>query len=189
MPNKPKNYPNAWSRWRMATLVFCVCVGLGGCEKLNQVLGPSKQAPDEFTVYSRAPLAIPPDYGLHPPKPGAPRPQNLENRGRARAVVLGRTSAPTHLPRALEQASPGIRDFLSKSGAMGLDPNIREIVGKETGVLAEENRGVVDGILFWSAGGEYGKVIDADKEARRLKEKEALDGAVNEASQPKFTRE
>ena len=72
---------------------------------------------------------------------------------------------------------------------MGLDPNIREIVGKETGDLAEENRGVVDGILFWSAGGEYGKVIDADKEARRLKEKEALDGAVNEASQPKFTRE
>ena len=71
----------------MATLVFCVCVGLGGCEKLNQVLGPSKQAPDEFTVYSRVPLAIPPDYGLHPPKPGAPRPQNLENRGRARAVV------------------------------------------------------------------------------------------------------
>ena len=166
-------------------LVFCVCVGLGGCE-VEPGFGTVEQAPDEFTVYSReAPHSVP-DYGLHPPKPGAPRPQNLENRGRARAGGLGRTSR-RHLPRRWNKQA-GIRDFLSKSGAMGLDPNIREIVGKETGDLAEENKGVVDEFYFGAPVAVW-QGIDADKEARRLKEKEALDGAVNEASQPKFTRE
>lgn len=163
-------------------------VALPGCEVINNLTAPTKDAPDEFTVYQRAPLAIPPDFGLRPPKPGAPRPQNLETRGQAKSIVLGRQTTPDNLPKALEDSSPGIRAFLEKSGAVGLDPNIREIVSRETSDLAEENKGIANQILFWSKDGDYGKVIDADLETRRLQEKEAIDGAVNPASKPKITR-
>jgi hypothetical protein len=33
--------------------------------------------PDEFEVVQRAPLTIPPDFDLRPPKPGSPRPQEV----------------------------------------------------------------------------------------------------------------
>ena len=29
-----------------------------------------KRSPDEFAVVRRAPLILPPDYGLRPPRPG-----------------------------------------------------------------------------------------------------------------------
>ena len=37
---------------------------LGGCEGVDFLSGGGKDAPDEFAVFQRAPLAIPPDYGL-----------------------------------------------------------------------------------------------------------------------------
>ena len=41
--------------------------GLSGCTDVKEVLGYTKQSPDEFQVYARAPLSLPPDYNLRPP--------------------------------------------------------------------------------------------------------------------------
>jgi len=48
---------------------------LSGCETGRKVFSGDKTAPDEFAVYSRPPLSLPPDYKLRPPAPGTVRPQ------------------------------------------------------------------------------------------------------------------
>jgi hypothetical protein len=46
--------------------------GLSGCDSAREVFGYNKQAPDEFQVYARAPLSLPPDYNLRPHEGRAP---------------------------------------------------------------------------------------------------------------------
>src|ERR1700761_6987487 len=49
---------------------------LTGCsDSLTRTFGLTRDAPDEFTVTTRAPLSMPPDFVVRPPQPGAPRPQ------------------------------------------------------------------------------------------------------------------
>ena len=63
-------------------------IALTGCEETKRVFGKTKEAPDEFAVYRRAPLSLPPDIELRPPNPGASRPQVVNPRDQAR-VALG----------------------------------------------------------------------------------------------------
>ena len=72
---------------------------LQGCSDFKRTIGLEPTMPDEFAVESRAPLTIPPDYALRPPRPGAPRPQEKTAAQQAR--------------RAFEEAGPG------KPGASG----------------------------------------------------------------------
>ena len=51
-------------------VLFAATVVLGGCGGFRDAVGLNKRAPDEFAVVSKAPLVIPPDYGLRPPRPG-----------------------------------------------------------------------------------------------------------------------
>ena len=67
-----------------------VAVGLAGCQSTQRALGMSKVTPDEFRIVTKAPLVVPPDYGLRPPAPGEPRPSELqpERAVAARAPML-----------------------------------------------------------------------------------------------------
>jgi len=47
-------------------------VGLSACGSSGLF---DRDRPDEFAVSRQAPLVIPPDFALTPPKPGQPRPQ------------------------------------------------------------------------------------------------------------------
>lgn len=66
---------------RVVAAVSAVCLAgvlaLSGCTGLKQSIGLEPTMPDEFEVVSRAPLTIPPDFDLRPPKPGVPRPQEV----------------------------------------------------------------------------------------------------------------
>jgi hypothetical protein len=66
---------------RGVAAVSAVClVGalvLSGCTNFKRAIGLEPTMPDEFEVEARAPLTIPPDFDLRPPKPGAPRPQEV----------------------------------------------------------------------------------------------------------------
>ena len=48
-------------------LTICAVAVLTGCDSARKALTQTKAAPDEFSVYTRAPLTMPPDYGLRPP--------------------------------------------------------------------------------------------------------------------------
>src|SRR5581483_8213007 len=51
--------------------VLVAAMTLSGCESIREATGSSKVPPDEFAVVTKAPLVIPPDFNLKPPRPGA----------------------------------------------------------------------------------------------------------------------
>ena len=55
----------------------------------GSLLDQKKRAPDEFTVYSRAPLSLPPGYALRPPEPGATVADAAGPRAEARSALIG----------------------------------------------------------------------------------------------------
>jgi hypothetical protein len=81
---------------------------LGGCAQgtVQDALGMSKRAPDEFAVVRRAPLIVPPDYDLRPPDPGAPRPNIGTTSDQARVALTGNQSEPSTAAQVLATATP-----------------------------------------------------------------------------------
>ena len=100
-----------------------------------------KNPPDEFAVTTKAPLVVPPDFALRPPKPGETRPQELSPSERARQVLLGDVSAAP--PTSGEQA------LLRDAGATVADPNIRAVLAAENGGRAEKDRSFANQLMFW----------------------------------------
>jgi len=48
-----------------------------------------RKRPDEFAVGRQAPLVVPPDFALAPPKPGAPRPLAADSQQQALEALFG----------------------------------------------------------------------------------------------------
>lgn len=88
---------------------------LGGCTSGNGIFGRS--GPDEFQVARRAPLVIPPDFALTPPKPGAPRPQEADSSGQALQALFGGPA----------QRSAGEAAIVGQAGRVG-EPGVRSDV-------------------------------------------------------------
>jgi hypothetical protein len=121
-----------------------VAVGLAGCQSTQRALGMSKVTPDEFRVVTKAPLIVPPDYGLRPPAPGEPRPQELQPDSAARNALLGQRDA--------ESRSDGERLLVAKAGAEKADPLIRYVVDDEFGDIAHKEKSFADTVMFWKKG-------------------------------------
>lgn len=137
------------SRLPMALLALGLAAATGGCG-IGKALG-GKQAPDEFAIATKAPLVVPPDYALEPPKPGESRPQELSPSERAQQVLLGDPSAAP--PSAGEQL------LLKKAGAFGADSSIRYLLNAENGGRGEKDRSLANELLFWKFAGN--KVDDS----------------------------
>jgi len=169
---------------------------LNGCTSTeSSVFVEDKRAPDEFAVYSRAPLSLPPDFGLRPPKPGADRPQTLTPRNDARDALLSNAGvAPANaLPPAVQaeaDQTPGIRALLNNAGADQANPDIRSIVNSETAALSGGNdENFADNILFWrQTTGLKGAVIDPAVEERRMRKKQSEGDVVVETPAPTIER-
>jgi hypothetical protein len=89
---------------------------LAGCHSgpKGGVFASRKGVPDEFAVGRAAPLVIPPDFALVPPKPGQPRPQEADSSTQAlNALFGGQRPASAGETALLQQAGqppqPGIR--------------------------------------------------------------------------------
>ena len=161
---------------------------LGGCEQSREAFGLNKSAPDEFAVVTRAPLAIPPDFALRPPTPGAQRPQEASTRNEARQILLrgGRNGA---------QGGPSGNDLsrgevalLGRAGTENADPSIRERVSRDSSVLAEGDKGFIKRLIFWQEDEPPGIVVHAGRESRRLSENAALGDAATKGTTPVIER-
>jgi hypothetical protein len=175
----------------MFRIVLCAAVSalvLGGCSETRRAIGLDKTAPDEFTILSRAPLAMPPDYSLRPPQPGAGRPQDTAPRQQARQSIFraGEQQASLSIPRG--GRSDAEVAFLSKANVGNADPNIRALVNDETTRLVEAENSFVDRLVFWRAPQPAGTVIDPQKEQQRLRENVALGKPPNEGEVPTIER-
>lgn len=165
--------------------LMAVAVGLGGCGSAREAFGLAKSAPDEFAVVTRAPLSMPPDYGLRPPSPGLARPQERDVKEEARRLLLSSapaTTATSGIPSTGEAA------LLNRAGAADADPNIRQRVSRENHVLAVGDKGFVDRLIFWKKAPVRDSALDPTKEARRLSENAAMGDAVTKGPTPVIVR-
>ena len=118
---------------------------LCGCDSFKQMVGLERTGPDEFAVESRAPLTIPPDFELRPPKPGAPRPQEVSAAEKARKAID--TAGPGEPGK---QASAGLRvpegglrraettDATQDNGDQGLSNKLLGYGGDQSGAAVEK---------------------------------------------------
>lgn len=150
-------------------------VTLTGCGITKDDLGLSRRTPDAFAVRERAPLEIPSDYVLYPPKPGAPRPQeqspadqaaqiiNQTSSSQKRTAEVKTNAASASVPTTLE------RTLLEKTGADDASGDIRAIVGAEKGQEVDTKKPTIKRLLNMGGSKPQGVVLNPKEEADRLK--------------------
>ena len=173
---------------RASAIALVAGLALSGCSDTKRALGYEKAPPDEFQVVQRAPLAMPPEFSLRPPAPGTVRPQEGSTRDQAKASLTG--ARPTAAISAVGRDS-GDMALLKRTGADQAQPGIRELVNKETQALADAGRSFTDKLVFWrkTPGAGSGEQLDAEKEAQRLRENQALGRSVTEGETPRIERQ
>lgn len=174
----------------LTVVIAGLALSATGCSEVRGWMGADKVAPDEFRVVTRAPLSLPPDYGLVAPQPGASRPQETTVREAARQIVVDRDGGRVQRQESatLQGRDPGEAALLRRAGVAESDPNIRAVVNRESANLAEADNTFVESLLFWRPKPEPGVAVDADKEARRLRENAALGRPATTGETPSISR-
>lgn len=155
-------------------------VALSACgAKTKERLGLGRNSPDEFSVVERAPLTVPPNFNLVPPKPGAPRPQENTPQQNAQNLVLRSvSSAPSAADAAKPVASSGQNALLQQAGAPQADANIRAKLAAETGKGDVGNPQSVIEKVGLKTPAEKGNVINPVTEKQALDAKKIKTPAV-----------
>ncbi|MET0271173.1 MAG: DUF3035 domain-containing protein [Sphingomonas sp.] len=124
-----------------ATLLGLLALSACGGGQKAGVFSHGGKGPDEFAVSRQAPLVIPPDFALVPPRPGAPRPQEADSSTQAlQAMFGGQAPRSTAETRTIDQAggaraSTGIRSNVADPGTTVVDKGsvTRDIIAAPTG--------------------------------------------------------
>ena len=180
----------------IGTTLALLVMGLSGCSDTRKALGIDKAPPDEFAVVSGAPLTMPPDFNLRPPRSPSDKPPSETAAQAGRQPVFRVSDAKTPAVIASTQVgtngvalSPGEQALIAKAGAAGADPSIRQQVDKDTAQLNEDNSGgFVDSLLFWREPPPPGEAVDASREAQRLRENAALGKPASVGDTPQIQR-
>jgi len=115
----------------LTAAIAATALGLGACSRGGDRAGVfARNAPDEFAVARQAPLIIPPDFALVPPRPGAPRPQEADSSTQALQAMFGGPA-----PRG-----PGEAALLNRAGAGNASNSIRSEVGDPATVTADKGQ-------------------------------------------------
>lgn len=161
-----------------ATLLLPLVLGACGGD-VARSFGLTRDPPDEFQVTTRAPLSMPPDFALRPPRAG--RPQGPDPSAQARGLIAA-------APVPSTAASPGEAALLreaSAASAAPVTPDIREVLDRETQALARSDASFTNRVLgFGSPPAPVGVPVDAEAEARRIRENAALGRDVSEGDTP-----
>lgn len=148
-----------------ASALLAACGSNGG---LARDFGFVRDAPDEFTVTTQAPLSMPPDFSLRPPRPGAPRPQTRSERLAAEEALTPQVALTT--PQA--DVTPGQQALVAQAGAPP-PANVRSEVDRQA-AADRPSQSFVDRLMFWRAPRQPGEVVDARQESERLRRDAAL---------------
>jgi hypothetical protein len=186
---------------RLFPLLLALPLLLTACSggDVRETLGLNKTAPDEFVVYSRPPLSVPPEFDLKPPRPGEEGPAAETTEAQARELLLGTKAKPAALNDA--DANPTVEtavvpvlsadaptgaqsSFLSKAGVDKADPEIRKTL--QADVVAEpKKKKKAESLLEKVTGDEKAEpVVDAKKETERLRTNKKEGKPVTEGETP-----
>lgn len=166
-------------------LAAIALVALGGCagEDITRTFGLVRDAPDEFQVTTRAPLSMPPDFSLRPPRPGATRPQEQSTRSAAESALVPQSA----LDSGGAAPSAGQQALLGQAGPAA-PADIRRKVEAEAS-LDQPGRSFTDRLMFWKSTPPPGITVDASKEAQRLRENSALGQNIEQGDTPIIQRD
>ena len=154
---------------KVMTLVAVVAAAAAvtGCQTFARSAGMTKTTPDEFRVVTSAPLTLPPDYSLRPPRPGDPRPQEMAPDQEAHAALFGTDVA--------QNASPGERSLVSAAGADAIDPSVRDQVDFESQNIVHRSDAFVDSILNFNHSNDPSAApMNGETEQQRLAREEQI---------------
>jgi hypothetical protein len=115
---------------------LAAAVAVSGCGA-KRALGLERSAPDEFRVITKAPLVMPPDFALRPPRPGEARP--ADNAAPAAPAVFGENTGA--------QASDGEKLLIAKAGATSVDSSIAGTVDFEGGAVIRKSETYANRVL------------------------------------------
>ena len=151
-------------------LVAACGLSLAACsgDELTRTFGLTRDAPDEFQVTTRAPLSMPPDFTLRPPRPGAIRPQEMTQRQQAEAALT--PDAVMAQPNAA--ITPGQQALIAAAGRPA-PADIRNRVDNEA-ALDTPSRPLTDRLMFWQSPPPPGTQVDPQRESARLRQNAAL---------------
>ncbi len=167
--------------------LFCslaVCaILLSGCSNVRNTLGLEKESPDEFSVLTRAPLEMPEQITLPPPRPGIARPQERATIEQAKEVLLGK-SPDNQDNNARTSKSESV--LLQNAGASNIDPDIRAKVNKETAELEDRNKDVAEKLLNISGNNKRpsATIVDAKKELERIRQNKKDGKSITDGKTP-----
>ncbi|MEQ8194072.1 MAG: DUF3035 domain-containing protein [Rhodospirillales bacterium] len=165
-------------RYAVLTVSMLILPLLGACDSVRSIMG-GKTSPDEFSVYSRAPLSIPPEFKLRPPSPGAERPQEVKPRDTAAEVMMSNRESARMRSGQLGgrerggSLTPGEKALVGKTGGDSTDPEIRAIVNREAVVPIEASKTLADKVMFWRDPRKRTNIIDPQKENERIRKQQA----------------
>jgi hypothetical protein len=161
--------PMSGSTWKAVVLLTGSVIALTGCgSNLSRTLGFTRDAPDEFKVTTRAPLAMPPEFALSPPRPGVPRPQEQSERAQAEQALVPQMA----LGGPPASGSPGQQALVQSAGPPA-PADIRNTIDLDA-QLNQPHESFTDKLMFWRKPQPPGIVVDPAQEAKRLRENAAL---------------
>lgn len=173
-------------RVKQLTIVALV-LALGGCEGTANALGLGRNPPDEFAVVDRPPLSLPPNYDLRPPRPGAPRPQEVQMPDRASQTLFGSSAGKGSFLAGKTDStdeSDGEKALLTAASASNATSNIREVIDREATQKVSGSRHLIDDVLWWNNPSASNTVVDPEAEAKRLQEVKEKGESVNSGATP-----
>jgi hypothetical protein len=165
---------------RACVLVLAVAaVALSGCTSIRKAAGLQKDTPDEFAVVTKAPLVIPPDYELRPPRPGAVPTNQTSPTGAAQAALYSDTDSAN--PDAVAgNYSEAEKNLLTQTGAATADHSIRQEIASDEKSMQGADEGFTDRVLFGKPDDSSDKAVDGNA----VTQKSATDKAGAPAATP-----
>jgi len=151
-------------------VIGLTATALVGCSSVSRTLGLTSTAPNEFNILTKAPLVVPPEYNLRPPRAGESSSENNYSQASARQALIGDVDAA--------EPTRGEIVLMAKAGVGRADQEVRlDIDGQNS--VERKSAGFTDRVLGWS-GGDFtprnGDALDPEIEARRLKAVQSATG-------------
>jgi hypothetical protein len=166
-------------------LLAASALALSACSETRDVMGLDSSPPDEFAVVDHPPLTMPPDYSLHPPRPGEPVFQAVQPSKTAAEALYGEgkmelvqqkgvSSLPSQNLSTSEQA------LITGTNATAADPRIRSQLDREATQQVVTSRRLMDNILFWREPKQApATVVNAVAERQRIEAAKASNQPLN----------
>jgi hypothetical protein len=174
----------------LASAMAVVLVTASGCSGFRQAMGGEKEPPDEYTVVENAPLTLPPDFGLRPPRSPDTRPATPSTQQQAEQTVFSSGVSPggSGPDTGTSNLSPGESALLSQAGAGNVSPGIRSQIEQDETSSAKTDQGLIHRLLYRGRTKPEDQTLDPVKESARIQADMTAGKPVTSGSAPAIQR-